>query len=443
MTLTSMKDLTPLELEDYDTLEAPHKVIKIHRHDFKKSTSYNFSTLLTACLYRSSGEFVDFPDDLLESYEVDAKKWCIEYKERYGAYPSIPVARSNMEHTASMVVSMFVDESPIEQIYADAVRVHSKDRMRSTVKEFLKKVEEDEAVSINLLSSTLTNLKGLSGVNTTSSIRDDYSGLYTVVKKSGRVNFPFESMQKSTGGALKSEYVVFAARPGVGKTAVLCKIAHSLMMDGKKVHFISLEMSQVQIKHRIHAMMGKFNPLVFRLTEDELELELYRKAVDRAFSEVPESGNITFSSKPSLTMEEIAQEVKKEEPDILIVDAMYLVPSQNGQISSDWKDIKAVSNGLKKIAIDHNIIVFASTQLKRGGSDGSLTTEDIAYSDSIAQDADLIFGGYPVGNSKTVNSWDIIKARHSSSLSSTTLKMDWKKSELVEVETKGFDDETL
>lgn len=204
----------------------------------------------------------------------------------------------------------------------------------------------------------------------------------------------FLNLDKITHGWQKSDLIIIAARPGMGKTALmLSTVRNAAVSFGVKCGVISLEMATIQLVRRLSAM------------ESELPLKKLRseKFTDLDWSQLMNKTNklsaapIWIHDPASLTIAElqsVARQMKLDfDIELLVVDYMQLIkgdPSANNR----EQEISSISRGLKAIAKELNIPVIALSQLSRavetrGGSKIPMLS-DLRESGSIEQDADLV-----------------------------------------------------
>lgn len=204
----------------------------------------------------------------------------------------------------------------------------------------------------------------------------------------------FRQLDAITAGWQKTDLIVVAARPGMGKTSFILSMARHQAKMGLKVVIISIEMVAEQLVLRLQSI------------ESEIPLERIRKgdvnAVD--FDQIiTNSGelaqledNIIIRDPSNLTILELramAYQLKKElgEIDIMYLDYMQLMSGRN---ESREQEIAVISRGLKGLAKELDLPVVAISQLSRAtetrGGSKRPQLSDLRESGSIEQDADLV-----------------------------------------------------
>jgi replicative DNA helicase len=208
------------------------------------------------------------------------------------------------------------------------------------------------------------------------------------------VSTGFPTLDSKIGGFNKTDLIILAARPSMGKTSLAMNFAKSIgITKKKKVLFFSLEMSNEQLMVRL--MSGDTGIDSRRLqggNVDEGELVL----LDEARIKIA-NGKLMINDSPYNTIsiiKSIARKVKRKGGlDMIIVDYLQLINSSE-KGASEYSEVSAVSKGLKQLAKELEIPVLALSQLSRDvekrGKDAEPKASDLRGSGSIEQDADII-----------------------------------------------------
>jgi replicative DNA helicase len=179
----------------------------------------------------------------------------------------------------------------------------------------------------------------------------------------------FSDLDKMTGGLQKSDLIILAARPSVGKTALSLSMAHnSSVRFGHSVAIFSLEMSKEQLIQRLLSMDAGVDQQKLRtgyLNDDEWE------RISDSFGRLSEV-NMYIDDTPGITLVEMrskARRLMQERGfDLLIVDYLQLMQGSGGNNRSHEnrvQEISEISRGLKGIARELNVPVVALSQLSR------------------------------------------------------------------------------
>lgn len=230
------------------------------------------------------------------------------------------------------------------------------------------------------------------GIEHLHQIKDGNFGLETDLK----------NLDNALGGLRKTDLIVLAARPGMGKTALACTIALNVANNKKSdgssggtVAFFSLEMSTMQLairmlaaafKHDVEKMLGG------KMTEEGLK-ELGEQ------NKVLRSLPLCFYDTPTLTIAQLRSEARrlkrKKKLSLIVVDYLQLMAgSAESRRQGRVQEVSEISRGLKAIAKELDVPVLAMSQLSRQseirGGDHVPKLSDLRDSGSIEQDADIV-----------------------------------------------------
>lgn len=203
-------------------------------------------------------------------------------------------------------------------------------------------------------------------------------------------------LDRMLGGWQPSDLVILAARPSMGKTALMCGAALEAAHAGYHVAISSLEMSTRQLGTRMIALLSRQD--VFAVNNGRLTGEGLWAASHAAMN----IGALPMKLDDSglVTMEQLRAKVRqlkvKGQVDVLFVDYLQLMNSK-GRRDSRQVEVSEISRGLKLLAKELNITVVALSQLSRAceqREDKRPILSDLRESGSIEQDADIVIGLY-------------------------------------------------
>lgn len=225
-------------------------------------------------------------------------------------------------------------------------------------------------------------------------LKDAYERAEKADQKAGRVGIStgLKELDQLLGGFHKSDLIIVAARPSVGKTALsLDFMRFASVVEGKKVAFFSLEMSYSQIIDRLLGMQSGvpfWNIHTGKLDDD---------AFDR-FGEamgVLSEADLFVDDKPGQNITEIRTKARRlaleQGVDIIFVDYLQLLHGHNKD--NRVLEVTEVSQGLKNLARELEVPVVALSQLSRSIESRANRTpqlSDLRDSGSIEQDADIV-----------------------------------------------------
>lgn len=203
----------------------------------------------------------------------------------------------------------------------------------------------------------------------------------------------FHDLDEKTSGLQRSDLIIVAARPGMGKTAFALNIAQqSAVKHGTSVIIFSLEMSKEQLGQRLLAMQARVE--MQKLKQGDLD----RKDWDRVSLGVDElnSSRIVIDDTPGISLMEMrnkCRRLKAEQGlDLIVVDYLQLM-SFEGKTDNRQQEISALSRNMKLLAREMNCPVILLSQLSRAPElrqDKRPMLSDLRESGSIEQDADIV-----------------------------------------------------
>jgi replicative DNA helicase len=208
----------------------------------------------------------------------------------------------------------------------------------------------------------------------------------------------FIDLDKVTSGWQRSDMIVIAARPAMGKTAFVLSMARNTAVDhGQGVAIFSLEMSAVQLVKRLIASESRIKADKLRKgnLEDHEMQQLHTKI--SKLSKAP----IYIDDTPGISIFDLRAKCrrlkKKYDIQMVIIDYLQLMTagtSSKGGAGNREQEISSISRSIKEIAKELNIPIVALSQLSRSveqrGGDRRPQLSDLRESGAIEQDADIV-----------------------------------------------------
>lgn len=396
---------------------------------------YKLSHLITAALSAKDIAYVARLDDgLLDPPELDAKKSLLAFHQKHRTLPSPKLALTIPELQDHVMKTSPLDEQSV--IFEDVTKMLIGRLSMRRIAEMQETWDSAGAFPVDEMLRMARYLSGISTETRESLHLINRDEIYAGIDESTAIDFGFDVLDRQVGGIMPGEMAIIAARPGVGKTMILCHEAVRWARQGKRVLVVSLEMKVVQMIHRIDAILGGFDSRIFRERGAAGKLMDLRKRVNDELSIIQDDGgDIIFPMNRAITIGQLETEINDVKPDVVVVDGIYLVRAGTDKNAS-WEKTKEVSNRLKQLSMDANdgrgVPILASTQLKRGTTGDAGSLEDMAYSDSLGQDADAVFYASKSADSVGGIDIEIVKARYGESMGLAQLKIDWSDSTVTE-----------
>lgn len=208
------------------------------------------------------------------------------------------------------------------------------------------------------------------------------------------VSTGFIDLDNKTAGFHKSELILIAARPAMGKTAFALNIAtNAATGSNTPVVVFSLEMSKEQCANRILCAQAMVDSS--KVQKGEINDEEWTKLAV-ASGELSESAGIFIDDTPGITVAEIRAKCRKLKIEknigLIVIDYLQLITG-SGKSSSREQEIAEISRSLKILAKEIDVPVIALSQLSRAPearTDHRPMLQDLRESGSIEQDADMV-----------------------------------------------------
>ncbi len=202
----------------------------------------------------------------------------------------------------------------------------------------------------------------------------------------------FEDLDRMLAGMQRSNLLILAARPGMGKTALALNIAHSVAVKSqKKVGIFSLEMSKEELVDRL--LVNQADIDAWKLKTGRLDQQDFLKLSDAMG--VLADAHLFIDDTPGLSIFEMRTKARRlmieQNIDFLIVD--YLQLAHGRTMDNRVQEVAEISQGLKNIARELRIPVLGLSQLSRAvESRGEKVPQlsDLRESGAIEQDADVV-----------------------------------------------------
>ena len=227
----------------------------------------------------------------------------------------------------------------------------------------------------------------------------DYEQRYeSYHKKEEKIEFDLEYFNKITKGGLPNKTLNIAlAGTGVGKSLFMCHVASSVLLQGRNVLYITLEMAEERIAERIDA-----NLLNVPIQDiGELPKQMFESKVTNLAKKT--QGQLIIKEYPTASahsghfkslLNELALK-KSFRPDIIFIDYLNICSSsrfRGGSNVNSYTLVKSIAEELRGLAVEFNVPIISATQTTRSGygsSDVELT--DTSESFGLPATADLMF----------------------------------------------------
>ncbi len=259
-----------------------------------------------------------------------------------------------------------------------------------TTQELLEKAEAELfSVSDQSLKQDLTSIETI--------LTDSFDRMEELHRNKGSlrgVRTGYRDLDNMTAGLQRSDLIILAARPAMGKTTLVTNLAYNVATVAKQpVLFFSLEMSKEQLVDRMLADASGVD--AWNIRTGNLSDEDFSK-LSEAMGDMAEAP-IYIDDTPGLSVLEMrtkARRASHEQPlGLIIVDYLQLMQASGRSDGNRVQEVSEISRGLKLIARELNVPVIALSQLSRSVENRSPQIPqlaDLRESGSIEQDADIV-----------------------------------------------------
>ena len=254
------------------------------------------------------------------------------------------------------------------------------------------------------ITETYETLQRLSGED-----RDQYRGLST----------GYPALDKVITGLNRTDLILVAARPGMGKTSFALNIAENVSTKSQKtVAIFSLEMSSEQLAQRLLSSQALVEGKSLRTGElsgdDRVRIAMASQVLSKA--------NIYLDDTPGITIGEMKAKLRRlKQVDLVIIDYLQLM-SSGRRIENRVQEVSEITRNLKIMAKEMNVPLITLSQLSRGPesrADHKPMLSDLRESGSIEQDADIVLLLYredyyarEEAEERNIANCDVAKNRH-------------------------------
>ncbi len=357
---------------------------KVHAADFYDPRHEKiFAAMLRLYERRAPVDLLTLTDELKKSADLRAVGGATYLSSLTNYVPSSAHAVSYAEIVAAAAVRrrlIKAGSAISEMAFSDA----------QDVREILAAAEADLFdVSENSEKSELVSIESI--------LTESFDRMEELHRDKGKlrgVKTGFRDLDKLTAGLQKSDLVILAARPAMGKSTLAQNIAYSVATkEQKAVLIFNLEMSNSQTVDRMLAEASGVNSWNIRtgnLTDDDFG------KISEAMGEMAEAP-IFFDDTPGLSVLEMRTKARRQAHKtplgLIVVDYLQLMQGSKNYGENRVQEISEISRGLKLLARELDVPVVALSQLSRSVEqrpDKHPMLSDLRESGSIEQDADIV-----------------------------------------------------
>lgn len=289
--------------------------------------------------------------------------------EHYGKIVKDASTKRSLMRVAATLVDMSMDEGIASDELLDKAESEIFSLTQKNVARAFVPVREALADSFDRLDELHKQAEGIRGIPT-----------------------GFSDLDDALAGMQRSNLIILAARPGVGKTSLALNITQNVALKYKRpVGFFSLEMSREELVDRLLVAQADID--AWRLKTGKLSEEDFTK-LSNAMGELAEAP-IYIDDTPGLSILEMRTKARRLQVesgvDLIVVDYLQLAKSR--LLENRVQEVSEISQGLKNLARELKVPVLALSQLSRAveqRGEKKPQLADLRESGSIEQDADVV-----------------------------------------------------
>jgi replicative DNA helicase len=208
-----------------------------------------------------------------------------------------------------------------------------------------------------------------------------------------KIEVPYPTLGRATGGIAPAELWMFAARLGQGKTWVMTRFLARAAATGYNCAYLSLEMTAAAIARRIYVhLAGHDRRLISQLMDEDVYEQ--KRAIDELRERTPGEIRILDPSHGRINTTSSVASVAHDFEFVVVDHAGLLATSDGKRAIEDWRVQATISNVLREITLESGTPIAAAVQVNREGAGSSSRrppgTDKLAGSDALGQDADVV-----------------------------------------------------
>lgn len=251
----------------------------------------------------------------------------------------------------------------------------------------------------------------------------------------------FNGLDRITHGLRPQQFIVFVGEPKRGKSLFALIIGNAAHIHGKRPLFVSFEMSIEEQEARYDSFISKV-PYTRILSGDLTDSDMKKIKLALALRKNMQPFVFSEDTASLTTVSALSSKVQEYQPDLLIVDGVYLMDDEEGEPKGSPQALTNITRSLKRLAQRFDIPVVATTQVLswklNNKKTRAVTADAIGYSSSFAQDADLVLG---VERNPDIDDQAIIRVviARSAPTGEVHIKWDWTTMEFEEIDAYDND----
>jgi len=328
----------------------------------------------------------------------DAFKFITTYFDEYGHSPSTEILIVNYPTLNDSAVSL--DLGYALKVFQDQVLFR---RIVNTFQSNKGTLQDNPKQALSQINADLNDISviyddDVVSYNLNSEMRLTDWQLRKEKRKMGNgimgIPTPFASLNRMGVGWMPGELIALFARPTVGKSWMCVQMAVTALMSGFKTLLVSTEMPVNQMNLRMDVVLG--NAMGYSLSHSALRNgdPINEEEYGRFLKDIKDTPMLIcdhIEGESSISLESLHNLIRKYNPDLVIIDGIYLVTHSGKSHKAMWEQTHMLFYGLKNMCLSTNTPIFVSTQATKDASDIYIPpkADQVAYGDAMLRAADV------------------------------------------------------
>jgi len=364
--------------------------------------------------------------------------WILESWSKYG---EPPVEASFKRHFPERLEQT---DEPLDLLVDEVVKTHAALETNALIIEASQAMAEEDGdpeQALRILESGLSEIRSgvsvsqdIDLVQTTEDRMEHYRWLREHKGELQGIPTSFETIDDATGGLQEEQLVTIVGQVKQGKSWIALSVARAASVAGKRVLFVSFEMSAPEQQARYDALAAGVN--AERLKRGQVSERELRKVQRKIEEENESSGAFILSTDTTstTTVSGLRAKIDTHAPDLVVVDGAYFMDDENGEPKGTPRALTNITRSLKRLAQAKKIPVVITTQALswKVGKGGKLDANAVGYSSSFVQDSDVLLGVEKQAEDEGMFILRIVLSRNTGPRA-TRLFMDWDTSQFEEL----------
>lgn len=330
--------------------------------------------------------------DCFVSYN-EQYNFIVKYTNKYNALPSNDILQANFH---DFIVPKDIPENELKYLIDELVKANISRKAIGIINKYQDIILHDPYGAIDSIASQLSQIKKTNTFYKSFTDKDALKRL--VLAKERRealgkglsigIKTGISIFDRKNFGWLPGNLILVVGRPKIGKSWVSQYMATHAYLSGKRVLYLSPEMSTIEVDLRFDTLVGNLYKYVFlndKLVLGDVDLVKY----DEFLTKISKRADwITLDSNngSTFTVPAINALIDEYSPDVVVVDGVALLDGPGG---SDWERVKNIAYGLKTLAQNKKVVIIGATQAAKSAGNDMPQANQIAYSDGLLQAADV------------------------------------------------------